>query len=192
MFDSNLLRHGREFLRAFNQHKFEITPEGVYFPEQHGLVGGSLIHTLNGADRCVDHNTFTIEGLNYLLNVGLKGATQASAFYLAPFSGNVTPATSLTAATFTATQTEITDYTSSTRVEYVEGTVASGSVSNSASRAEVTANASITVWGAGLLSISTKSSTSGTLLAAAKFASSRAMVDTDVLAFEYSLTLTPA
>lgn len=191
MLDKNLLRHGREFLRAFNNHKFEVTPEGVYFPEQHGLVGGSLIHTLNGGDRRVDHNTFTIEGLNYLLNVGMKGGTAATTFYLAPFTGNVTPTSALTAATFTATQTEATAYTSATRVEYVEGSISSGSISNSASRAEITANATVAIWGAGLLSISTKSATTGTLMAAAKFAAVRNLGDTDVLAFEYTLTLTP-
>ncbi len=93
----------------------------------------------------------------------------------------------------TATTTEFTNYTESNRPEFVDGTVASGSVSNSASRAEITAGTGGgTVWGGGLLSVATKSATTGTLLAAAKFSSSRVLSETDVLAFQYTLTLTPA
>lgn len=190
---TDLLRHRREFARAVRNHKFEHTPQGLYFPEQRAFVGGMLAHTVNGQDLQVDANTFTIEGLNYLLTAGVKNGSPAAAFYLAPFSGNVTPATSLTAATFTATQTEFTNYAEANRPEYVDGTVSAGSLSNSASRAEITCSAGGgTVWGGGLLSVATKSATTGTLLAAAKFASSRALSETDVLAFQYTLTLTPA
>ena len=61
---------------------------------------------------------------------------------------------------------------------------------NSASRAVFTMNATKTIYGGALLSVSTKSSTSGTLLAAARFSSSRAVVDDDELSVRYSLTLT--
>ena len=189
---NDLQKHGREFLRALANHHYEMTESGVYFPEQHAWVGGSLVHWKNGADMRVDNNTFTTEGLNYLFSVGMKAGTAATAFYVAPFTGNVTPAATLTAATFTSVLTEATAYSESARPAYTMGSVASGSVNNSASRAEITANATVSIWGAGILSVSTKSSTSGTCIAAAKFASVRDLVSTDVLAFDYTLTLTPA
>lgn len=192
MLSNELFQRRRELLRQIANKHYEVTPEGVYFEKAQALVGGSIIHTLNGQDRRVDHNTFTIEGLNYLFDVGFSRTASAAAFYVAPFSGNVTPASTLTAATFTATLTEATTYAEAARPEYVEAAAASGSTSNSASRAEITANASTTVWGAGILSVSTKSSTSGVCLAAAKFSAVRSLVSGDVLAFDYTLTLTPA
>lgn len=188
----DLFKHHGEFLRALANHKYEMTDNGVYFTQQHALVGGSIIHTVNGQDMRVDHNTFTIEGLNYLFSSGMRGGTAYSTYYVAPFSGNVTPASTLTAATFTSTLTEATAYSEAARPAYTIAAPASGAVTNSASRAEITANASVNIWGAGILSASAKSATTGVCIAAAKFASVRALDSTDVLAFEYGLTLTPA
>lgn len=189
---TDILRHGREFARAIQKEQYDVTDQGILLYRSHALIGGTMVHWLNGEDRRVDNNTFTIEGLNYLLTTGMKNGTPVAAFYVAPFSGNVTPASTLTAATFTSTLTEATAYAEATRPEYVEGTAASGSINNSASRAEITANASVTIWGAGLLSASAKSATTGTCMAAAKFAAQRDLVNTDVLAFDYTLTITPA
>lgn len=188
--DVEIFQRGKELLRALANRRYELTPEGIVIGGN--KIGGAIIHTLNGEDRRVDYNTWTTEGLNYLLNTGFNRSAAATAFYFAPFSNNVTPAASLTAATFGATLAEVTGYGESTRQEYIDVAAASGSMTNTASRAEITANASITIWGAGLLSVSTKSSTSGVCLAAAKFSASRALVDTDVLAFDYTLTITPA
>ncbi len=184
-------KHRREFARAVRNHKYEMTPDGILFPQASALMGGMIAHTVNASDMRVDKNTFTIEGLNYLMNLGFKAASPETAFYVAPFSTNATPASSLTAATFTSTLGEATGYTPSTRPEFVEGTVASGAVSNSASRAEITATGSLTIWGAGLLSVATKSATTGVLAAAAKFSVVRTLAATDVLAYQWTLTLTP-
>jgi hypothetical protein len=192
MFSTELFQRRRELLKQLASKQYEVTPAGVYFEKTQALVGGSIVHWQNGADMRVDHNTFTIEGLNYLFDTGFNRSAAATAFYVAPFSGNVTPASTLTAATYVATLTEATAYDESARPEYVDIAAASGSVTNTASRAEITANAAVTIWGAGLLSVATKSSGSGVCLAAAKFASSRVLADNDVLAFDYTLTLTPA
>lgn len=189
---TDILRYGSEFARAIQKEQYDVTDQGILLYRSHALIGGTMVHWLNGEDRRVDNNTFTIEGLNYLLTTGMKNGTPVAAFYVAPFSGNVTPASTLTAATFTATLTEATAYGAATRPEYIEGTAASGSINNSASRAEITANATVTIWGAGLLSASAKSATTGTCMAAAKFAAQRDLVNTDVLAFDYTLTITPA
>jgi hypothetical protein len=188
-----IFKYTRELRRALANFRFEITENGdFYFGGSQALVGGSVVHTLNGADRRVDHNTWTIEGLNYLLTTGLKNGSPYAAMYLAPFSGNVTPASTLTAATFTSTLTEATAYSESTRQAWTGGSVASGSVDNTASMAQITANASVNIWGAGMLSNSTKSATTGVCIAATKFSSVRALSDTDVLAFGYTMSITPA
>ena len=190
---NDLIRHRREFSRALANHKYEVTPNGVYFPEAKAAVGGIMLTTVNGRDTAVDPNTYTIEGLNSLLTSGIKNGAQPAAFYVAPFSGNVAPATSLTAATFTATQTEFTNYDETSRPEFVDGAVSGGSLNNSASRAEITCSSGGgTVWGAGLISVATKSATTGVLMACVKFASARTLAESDVLAFQYTLTLTPA
>ena len=140
--------------------------------------------------RDISSNIVTTEGLNYLLSVGLAGGSQVSPWYIGLFEGNYTPVPGLTAATFTAAATECTAYDEAARVAYVEGTPSGGVIDNSASRAVFTMNATKTVYGGALLSVSTKSSTSGTCLAAARFSSSRAVVDDDELSVRYSLTLT--
>lgn len=189
----DIFKHTRELLRELANYHFEITEAGdFYFGRSHALVGGSVVHTLNGGDRRVDHNVWTIEGLNYMLTTALKNGSPYAAMYIAPFSGNVSPSSSLTAATFASTLTEATAYSESARPAWTAGTVASGSVDNTASMAQITANASVNIWGAGVLSNSTKSSTSGVCIAATKFGSVRALASTDVLGFGYTLSITPA
>lgn len=137
-------------------------------------------------------NIIPTEGLNHILSVVVAGGTQVTTWYVAPFEGNYTPVLGLTAATFTAAATECTAYDESTRVAYVEATPSGGVISNSASKAVFTMNASKTLYGGALLSASAKSSTSGTCLAAARFSSSRAVVDDDEVAIKYTLTLANA
>ena len=184
-----------EVLRALANQKFEITDEGgIFIPSMGGSVMGAyhVEHRRKGdlLSRDVSPNIVTTEGLNHILSVTVAGGSQTGTWYVALFEGNVTPGASLTAATFTATTTECTAYDESTRVAYVEGAVASGAVDNSASRAVFTMNATKTVYGGGLLSVSTKSSTSGVLLSAAKFATARAVVDDDELSVRFNLALT--
>jgi hypothetical protein len=183
-------RHRREFARAVANRKFEVTPTGILFPEQKCFVMGSFEHTLNGKDRQVDPNLIPTEGLTHILSVVVAGGTQVNPWYVALFSANVTPQATLTAANFTATQTEFTGYDETTRVAYVEGTPAAGAVDNDASRAEFTINASATIYGAALISASAKSATSGSILACAKFSAGRAVVDNDTLEVKYSLSAT--
>jgi hypothetical protein len=129
--------------------------------------------------------------LNHILSVIVAGGTQVNPFYVGLFEGNVTPGATLTHATLASVLTETTAYDETTRQAYVEGSVSAGAVDNGASRAEFTMNATKTIYGGFLASSSTKGDTSaGTCLAAAKFSSSRAVVDDDVLAVKYTLSAT--
>lgn len=119
------------------------------------------------------HNLMPTEGLNYMLSAGIAGGAQATSWYVGLFEANYTPVAGDTAATFPASATETTTYAESTRVAFVPGAVSGGALTNSASRAEFTSNANKTVYGAFLVSASGKSATSGVLLSAAKFATSK-------------------
>lgn len=193
MIDRDILRHAGEFGRAMRNGRFEQTETGLLFPEQKVHVSGVFTTWVNGRDEQVDPNIVTTEGLTYMLGVALGGVAQISSWYLAPFSGNVTPGLSYTGANFTANATEFTNYDEATRVLLVPNAITS-SLSNSSSRADFTMASGVsaqTLYGAGLLSVSTKSSTSGKCFAATRFASARTgLNEGDVVSVQYDLTST--
>jgi hypothetical protein len=116
-----------------------------------------------------------------------NGTTQISTWYIGLFEANYTPVASVTAATITSASTECTAYDEATRQEYEEAAASAQSITNSANRATFTFNATKTVYGAFLVSASAKSATSGTLFSAARFGSSKAVVDDDQLLLTYTL-----
>jgi hypothetical protein len=116
-------------------------------------------------------NLMPTEGLNYMITAGMKGGSQIATWYVGLYEGNYTPVAGDTAATFPGLATECTTYDEAARLEWVEGSVASGAVSNSASRAEFTSNALKTIYGGFLSSSATKGSTAGTLLSVVRFSS---------------------
>lgn len=141
-------------------------------------------------DRSISPNIIPTEGRNHVLDVILHDGSQVNPWYVALFKGTGTPSDSLTAANFASTLTEFTGYSQSTRVEYGEDDPSGGIISNATARSEFTINANDTIYGGALLSVNTKSSTSGVLLCAAKFASARAVLSGDALQVQYTLTLT--
>lgn len=154
------------------------------------LLFGGMFHVEHIRDgRVIDefdiHNLVTNQGLNYVLGAALTSTTQLTTWYLAPFEGNYTPVATDTAASIVANSTENTTYTSSTRVAWT-GVTASQNSTNSAAVATFTFNATKTIYGAFMISSNAKSSVSGTLLAAAQFASPKAVVNTDQLLLTYS------
>ena len=90
--------------------------------------------------------------------------------------------------------TEVTDYTEATRpaATFVAATTANPSVvTNSASKAQFTMNATVTVGGAFLTSNNTKGGTSGTLFSAKDFSApgDRSVVSGDVVLVTYTFSL---
>lgn len=169
---------------------FEKSDGGVLMPSSKLLVGGvfqgQIIRDGKVIDEFEDHNLVVNEGLNALLNIMFNGATQITTWYLGIFEGNYTPVATVTAATITSASTESTAYTSSTRPEYTEAAASSQSITNSASRASFVFNATKTIYGAFLVSNSTKSSTSGTLFSAARFSTAKAVDSGDELLLTYT------
>ena len=160
------------------------TDGGVLMPQTDIRVGGiwSGQHIRNGhvIDEWQDHNLVVNEGLDALLNIMFHGSTQISTWYIGVFEGNYTPIATVTAATITAASTESTAYD--------EAAASSQSITNSASKATFTFNATKTIYGAFLVSASAKSATTGTLFSAAKFSSSKSVVDDDQLLLTYTFT----
>lgn len=155
-----------------------------------GWYNGKIVRDGKVIDEWEDSNLVVTEGLNHILSIELAAGTQITNWYLAPYEGNYTPVAGVTAATIAAASTECTAYTSSTRVAWTPGAASGGVISNSGSPATFTFNATKTIYGAFLISNSTKSATSGTLFSASLFSSSKSVVNLDQLILTYSFTLT--
>jgi len=114
------------------------------------------------------HNLVTTAGLNDLLTQYFKGSAYTAAFYV-----GVTGATPTFAAGDTMSShagwTESSAYSQATRPALTLGTAASGSIDNSASKAQFSINADTTIGGAFLVTNSTKGGTTGTLYGAGAF-----------------------
>jgi hypothetical protein len=194
--DQDLLKHRAEFSRALRNHHYEISEGGIHFPKQGAVASGVYIHDVNGQDERQDSNIVVTEGLNSLLDVALHDATKIATWYFRLFSANTAPLATWTAANFTANATEITSntegYSESVGQAFVEAAASAGAITNSANKAAFTiaTATSVSVWGAGLLSSSTKGGTTGTLMSASKFSAVRTLYNTDVFNLGYTLTLT--
>jgi len=165
---------------------------GVFVPNNELKVGGVFHWEHRRGDRVLDsgedRNLVVNEGLNSLLSIMFNGGSQITTWYLGVFEGNYTPLATVTAATITSASTECTAYDSATRPEYTEAAPSSQSITNSASRASFVFNATKTVYGAFLVSTSTKSGTTGTLFSAARFGTAKAVVTDDELLLTYTFT----
>ena len=166
-------RRLREFSRLFRLYRYERTDQGdILFGEAHATLHGRYeLVDAQGQVLRSGHNLITDQGANHILSAVLGGGTVYSAWYLAPFTTDVTPVVGWTAATFPATAGELTtQIAEATRPAYTEATPASRSTNNNDNPATITAaQDSVVIRGVGLLSHSTKGSTSGVLLSAYKY-----------------------
>lgn len=156
------------------------------------FFGGKYFAQLKRAGRIIDEwefdNLIVNQGLNHILTTEFFGGTPITTWYIAVFEANYTPVATDTAANITANSTESTAYSQATRVAWVPAAPASQAVTNAASVATFTFNATKTIYGAFLVSASAKSATSGTLMSAAAFASSKAVVSGDQLLLTYAFS----
>ena len=168
------------------------TDAGILLPSHKIMVNGrwdgQIVRDGKVIDEWSDHNLVCNEGLNALLGIMFHGDTQITTWYVGIFEGNYTPVATVTAATITSASTECTAYDESTRVAYNEAAASSQSITNSANKATFTINATKTIYGAFLASASAKSATTGTLFSAARFGTSKSVVDDDQLLLTYTFT----
>jgi hypothetical protein len=134
-------------------------------------------------------------GLQYMAGSALTSVTQITSWYIGLYGAGAsnTPAAGDTMSSHSG-WTEVVPYSNATRVAatFATATTANPSVvTNSASPASFTINATSTVGGAFLTSGSAKSGTVGTLFSAADFGSpgDRSVVSGDSLAVTYTFSL---
>jgi hypothetical protein len=153
---------------------------------------GKLIHHCNQGG-----NTFTTEGMARILNIVFRAQTTEANIYVGIFKNNVTPAVGDTAAaklgaagTYGECQDADYDSPATNKPAYTIASTATASCTNAASTASFTMATTLTVYGAFLSTVAAKTATTGTLFCAKAFSSSRAVIDNDVLAITYTLSLT--
>ena len=162
------------------------------FVELEHFRWGECIHQECG------YNTFTTEGMAYMLNVMFKDTARPSAIYMGIYKNNITPANANTAAVHlgaagTYGECQDADYTPATsRPAYTAATTTTASITNSASKAEFTVAQAISpgIYGAFLTTTAAKTDVAGKLICAKKFAAVRAVLTADVLAISYTISCT--
>jgi hypothetical protein len=182
-------------------------------------IGAAITRTVGAVDKVAAGGVFTVtcigadgqvkweESLkNLVVNVGLKdmndkyftGSAYTATWYLGLYGAAASndPAAGDTAASH-AGWTEVVPYSNATRpaATFAAATTADPSViTNSASPASFTINATATVGGAFLISDNTKSGSTGVLFSASDFAApgDRSVVSGDTLAVTYTFSLDAA
>lgn len=133
-------------------------------------------------------NLVVTAGLNKYLDATLKTGLASPLWYVGlKGTGTIVAADTMTTHTGWS---EIVPYSNVTRPAWTPGTIASGSVDNSGSKAVFNINATATIYGAFMCDNNTKSGTTGTLLGAGDFGTARSVVNTDTLNVTITSTLT--
>jgi hypothetical protein len=195
---TQLRRHITEFSRYVRNYQYEVSPEGILFPKANAILSGRYKDFRNGILLGCSPNLVVDEGLNHLLEIELLGGSQigAAAWYLGIFSGATTPATTWTGSNVATNSSEITStsqgYEEANRQAFTGAANAGNtSVDNSAAKAALTIKASappLNVTGAFLVgSDNVRGGTSGVLLSAVKYASTRALSDADSYEVQYEI-----
>ncbi|MBW2094209.1 MAG: hypothetical protein JRI80_04905 [Deltaproteobacteria bacterium] len=145
-------------------------------------------------------NTFTTEGMARLLNIIFHDISKPASeiWYVGIYKNNITPSVGNTAATClgaagTYGECQDADYDNpaTNKPAYTTADTETASITNSvAGKAEFTMAASITIYGAFLSTEAAKTATTGYLMCAKKFSSSRAVIDDDVLYVTYTISAT--
>jgi len=182
-------------------------------------IGAILTRTANAGGQAQAGGIFTIECRdtegnlkwaeslhNLVVNVGLQdmnakyfsGSSYTAAWYIGLYGAGAsnTPAAADTASSH-AGWTEVVPYSNATRPACTFGTATTADpsvITNSASPAAFTINATATVGGAFLISNNTKSGTTGTLFSASDFAApgDRVVASGDTLNVTYTFSLDAA
>ena len=165
-------------------------------PKAGQVIGGRFLGKIIRAERVIDEfeckNIVVNQGLNYLLGASLGAQSVVTAWYIGLFSNNYTILSSDTAATIAASAGEVTQYTAGVRQTWSSSPPASQAISSSATQASYTFNATLTVYGAFLISSSAIGGTSGTLFSGAQFGSPKSVVNSDILQLTYTFTAASA
>src|SRR6056297_618322 len=157
-----------------------------------GVFNGQIVRDGEVIDEFDCNNLVVNEGLNSLLDIYLGGDAAIPTWYLGLFQGNYTPVATITAAAIAATATECVDYDEANRATFSPANAGSQTITNAATRATFTFNDARTVYGAFLVSSSTKNGTAGVLFSAARFGTAKNVVPADQLLLTFSFSASSA
>jgi hypothetical protein len=133
-------------------------------------------------------NLVVTAGRNKYLDATLKTGLASPAWYVGlKGSGSVVAGDTMASH---SGWTELVPYSNANRPTWTPGSIASGSVDNSASKAAFSINASATVVGCFMADNNTKSGTSGTLFGGGDFGTSRGVESGDTLNVTVTCSLT--
>lgn len=186
----------KSLAQAIENNQYEVTEDGLYFPEQNIKATGEYFDRVNGGDWVCNKNLIPTEGLAHILNVALGTTPKPASYHLALFSGSAAPAANWNAANFASVASEIVSmtegYTSPTRPAWTTVNTATGSIDNMVSVATVTiaTTSQLNVTGAAVLTNSTKGGTTGALISASKYAAPRVFQNGDTYDIGYRISLT--
>lgn len=175
----NTQMHQAAGLQASNHIGVSTKFENYYHVECHGADG-----TLKWVEDF--ENLVVNEGLDHILDIVLSGGVQITTWYV----GLKNTGTAVAADTMLshASWTENVTYSEAVRQTWTDGGVSGQSVDNSASKAAFSINGTTTIFGAFLVSNSTKSGSTGVLYGVGDFASSRAVINGDTLSVTITCT----
>lgn len=185
-----------ELAKALRNEIYDITEEGLYFPQQGVLASGEYFDRVNGGDWSVTPNLIVDEGLTHILNVALGATVKPTSYHLALFSGSAAPAPNWTAANFASVASEIVSmsegYTNPTRPVWTPTDTSTNSIDNMEAVASLTiaTSSQLNVTGAALLTNSSRGGTTGKLISATKYTAPRVFQNNDTYDVGYRLSLT--
>jgi hypothetical protein len=173
----------RQYINTlFSKTKYGVKAEHYYEVECYDKDGN-----LKWAEKFP--NIVVTAGLNKYLDATLKTGLASPAWYVGLKStGTPDPTDTMTSH---GTWTEVTDtFSAATRPAWTPGSISSGSVSNTASKASYAIDAGGDIYGAFLCD--SASGTSGTLLGVGNFTAPRAVISGDTLNVTVTCTQTAA
>lgn len=134
-----------------------------------------LVHKATGRvlSESVDRNKVPVEGLDLMARALFAGGAVPAALYIGLHSGTHNPDGTETAANLGLTVSEITSYTSASRVKFEPGVVSGGGVSNETTVAVFDFTQAVVVDGAFISTSPAKGAAVGSLLSFVRFQPSR-------------------
>ena len=187
----------KELAQAIHKENYDVTEDGIYFPLQGVVAAGEYFDRINKGEWQTSKNLVPTEGLAHILSVALAATAKPAGYYLALFSGGATPAANWTAASFASAASEIVSqsegYTSATRPVWTPpASTATGQIDNLLSVASLTmaTASSLNVTGAALLTNNVRGGTTGALISATKYPTTRVFQNGDTYDVGYRINLT--
>lgn len=194
-FQTSFIGNLRNMIAASIRDSREKHPEANAFGTYWEKVNG--IYVSAGSAPLVTPNILPTEGLNNALDTWLGNVAKPAGWYIALYSGAITPDATWTAANFASNATEITSategYSQATRPQWVQAAAAAaGVIDNIGGEAAFTivCTTTINVNGVGMLSSNTRGGTGGKLASAARYATTRVLANGDNYEVGYRTTFT--